>query len=81
MGRISGPLLDRIDIHIEVTPVKYEKLESDVQPETSVQITERVNKARKVQLERYKNNKRKSQKQNKTKNGNKKMTYGVEQSI
>ncbi len=57
MGKISGPLLDRIDIHIEVTPVKYEKLESDVKPETSEQIKERVNKARKIQLERYKNNK------------------------
>lgn len=57
LGKISGPLLDRIDIHIEVTPVKYEKLESNAQPETSAQIKERVNKARKIQLERYKNNK------------------------
>lgn len=57
MGKISGPLLDRIDIHIEVTPVKYEKLKSDIQPESSEQIKARVNKARKIQLERYKNNK------------------------
>lgn len=57
MGRISGPLLDRIDIHIEVTPVKYEKLESDIKPESSEKIKERVNMARKIQLERYKNNK------------------------
>lgn len=57
MGKISGPLLDRIDIHIEVTPVKYEKLESDVKPESSEEIKERVNKARKIQLDRYKNNK------------------------
>ena len=57
MGKVSGPLLDRIDIHIEVTPVKYEKLESDTTPETSEQIKERVNRARKIQLERYKNNK------------------------
>ena len=57
MGKISGPLLDRIDIHIEVTPVKYKKLESDIQPETSEQIKKRVNNARKIQLERYKNNK------------------------
>lgn len=56
MGKISGPLLDRIDIHIEVTPVKYEKLESDIKPESSEQIKARVNKARKIQLERYKNN-------------------------
>ncbi len=57
MGKISGPLLDRIDIHIEVTPVKYEKLESEEQVETSEQIKARVNRARKIQLERYKNNK------------------------
>lgn len=56
MGRISGPLLDRIDIHIEVTPVKYEKLESDIKPESSEKIKERVNMARKIQLERYKDN-------------------------
>lgn len=54
LGRISGPLLDRIDIHIEVKPVKYQKLNSDMKPETSLQIRERVNKARKIQLERYK---------------------------
>ena len=54
MGRISGPLLDRIDIQVEVTPVKYEKLQSTNKIETSEQIKERVNKARKIQLERYK---------------------------
>lgn len=54
MGKISGPLLDRIDIQIEVTPVKYQKLENDTLVETSEQIKQRVNKARKVQVERYK---------------------------
>jgi len=54
MGRISGPLLDRIDIQVEVTPVKYEKLQNDEQVETSEQIKKRVDKARKIQLERYK---------------------------
>lgn len=54
MGKISGPLLDRIDIHIEVTPVKYNKLDSTEKTETSEQIKERVNKARKIQLNRYK---------------------------
>ena len=54
MGRISGPLLDRIDIQIEVTPVKYQKLESNEKIETSEEIKERVDKARKIQLERYK---------------------------
>lgn len=53
MGKISGPLLDRIDIQIEVTPVKYQKLESDEKIETSGQIKERVNLARKRQQERY----------------------------
>ena len=54
IGRISGPLLDRIDIHIEVTPVKYEKLNSEGKIETSEEIRKRVNLARKIQLERYK---------------------------
>ena len=54
MGRISGPLLDRIDIHIEVTPVKYQKLDSQEKIETSSEIRQRVNKARLIQLNRYK---------------------------
>lgn len=54
MGKISGPLLDRIDIHIEVTPVKYQKLDSEEKTETSEEIRKRVNIARKIQLERYK---------------------------
>ena len=40
MGKISGPLLDRIDIQVEVTPVKYQKLDSSKQIETSEQIRE-----------------------------------------
>lgn len=55
MGKISGPLLDRIDIQIEVTPVKYQKLSSNAPVETSEQIKLRINKARKIQNERYKN--------------------------
>lgn len=54
MGKISGPLLDRIDIQVEVQSVKYKKLESNEQTETSKDIRERVNKARKIQIERYK---------------------------
>ena len=57
MSKISGPLLDRIDIQIEVSPIKYEKLGNDEIPETSEKIRERVNKARKIQLERYKEEK------------------------
>ena len=55
MGRISGPLLDRIDIQVEVTPVKYEKLQGNEIIETSAKIKERVNKARKIQQKRYEN--------------------------
>lgn len=55
MGKISGPLLDRIDIQVEVTPVKFEKLQNEVKIETSEQIRQRVNKARDIQLNRYKN--------------------------
>lgn len=47
MGKISGPLLDRIDIQIEVSPVKYEKLGNDEMPESSDTIKKRVNDARK----------------------------------
>ena len=54
MSKISGPLLDRIDIQVEVTPVKYQKLESSDRVETSEEIKERVDRARKIQLERYK---------------------------
>lgn len=54
MGKISGPLLDRIDIQIEVEAVKYEKLETETKSENSSSIRERVNKARKIQIERYK---------------------------
>lgn len=54
MGKVSGPLLDRIDIQIEVTPVKYENLNSNKPIEKSSTIRQRVNKARKIQIERYK---------------------------
>lgn len=54
IGKISGPLLDRIDIQIEVTPVKYQKLENEANIETSKDIKNRVNKAREIQQKRYK---------------------------
>lgn len=53
MSKISGPLLDRIDIHVEVSAVKYEKLENNCNGETSAEIKKRVNLARKIQQERY----------------------------
>jgi magnesium chelatase family protein len=52
-SRLSGPLLDRIDIHIEVTPVKYSELDSDKTVESSPDIRERVERTRKIQLDRY----------------------------
>lgn len=53
-SRISGPLLDRIDIQVEVSNVDYEDLNSTENSETSAEIKKRVNKTRKLQLERYK---------------------------
>ena len=54
INKISGPLLDRIDLHIEVESVKYEKLQNNERIETSEQIRKRVNEARKIQQDRYK---------------------------
>jgi len=53
-SKISGPLLDRIDIHIEVPAVRYQELSSNLPAESSAQIKERVNKARTIQRERLK---------------------------
>lgn len=53
MARISGPLLDRIDIHIEVPAVKYKELSSSSRGETSSAIRERVIRARDIQLQRF----------------------------
>jgi magnesium chelatase family protein len=55
MNRISGPLLDRIDIQCEILPVPFEKLSSLEQGECSASIRERVVRARAIQAERYKN--------------------------
>ncbi len=54
MSRISGPLLDRIDLHVEVDEVHYEELSSSTEAESSASVRERVNAARAVQTERYK---------------------------
>jgi magnesium chelatase family protein len=53
LGKISGPLLDRIDIHIEVTPVPFEKLSDERKSESSAAIRERVTKAREIQSLRF----------------------------
>jgi len=54
LNKISGPLLDRIDIHIEVVPVPFDKLSETAEAERSEAIRERVIGARKVQEERFK---------------------------
>ena len=53
LNKISGPLLDRLDLHIEVPPVDYKALSDKTSGETSAQIRERVNRARALQVERY----------------------------
>ncbi len=55
VSKISGPLLDRIDLHVEVTPVSYDELTTTERPKlTSTDIRERVLRAREVQAERFK---------------------------
>ncbi len=53
LSRISGPLLDRIDIHIDIPAVNYKELRAPSAPEGSAQIRERVIRAREVQLNRF----------------------------
>jgi magnesium chelatase family protein len=57
INKISGPLLDRIDIHIEVNPVPFEKLAQKEVSESSAEIRKRVIKAREIQSERFSNHK------------------------
>ncbi len=53
ISKISGPLLDRIDIHIDVPAVNYKEMRSSAEPEGSSQILERVVRARQIQLARF----------------------------
>ncbi|NLO82800.1 MAG: YifB family Mg chelatase-like AAA ATPase [Clostridiales bacterium] len=55
LGRISGPLMDRFDIQIEVPAISFEELSANRPGENSASIRARVNSARRVQIERYKN--------------------------
>ncbi|MDZ7262264.1 MAG: YifB family Mg chelatase-like AAA ATPase [candidate division KSB1 bacterium] len=57
LSKISGPLLDRIDVHIEVPAVKYKDLAGEAKGEPSSVIRERVERARKIQLQRFKDKK------------------------
>ena len=53
VGRISGPLMDRIDLHVEITPVSREELSSEQPSESSAAVRERVTRARERQAERF----------------------------
>ena len=53
MQKISGPLMDRIDIHIDVPAVNYKEMRSGAEPESSGQIGQRVLRAREIQLRRF----------------------------
>lgn len=57
MSKVSGPLLDRIDIHITVPSVKFKELSSESRGESSAIIRKRINSARQIQLERFKQEK------------------------
>ena len=52
-AKVSGPLLDRIDLHVDVPAVDYRELKQPLQGETSAQIRERVEQARRIQIQRF----------------------------
>jgi len=54
-ARISGPLLDRIDIHVEVPAVRYKDLSDETCGDSSATIRERVERARQIQMQRFEN--------------------------
>ena len=53
LNKISGPLMDRIDLHVEVTPVSFDELSTDIPSEGSLEIRNRVEIARKIQENRF----------------------------
>ena len=57
LSKLSGPIMDRIDLHVEVDSVSYDDLTSKREEESSVNIKNRVNKARQIQVERFKDSK------------------------
>jgi magnesium chelatase family protein len=57
LNKISGPLLDRIDLHVEVTPVSFDEMTANRKSESSAQIRERVLRAREIQTQRFGNQK------------------------
>jgi magnesium chelatase family protein len=58
LSKVSGPLLDRIDIHIEVTPVPFEKLSEERKGESSIEIRKRVTTSRDIQTKRFEDSKK-----------------------
>ena len=56
LSKVSGPLLDRIDLHVEVVPVSFDEMTAKLSVETSDQIRQRVVQAREIQSERFKDN-------------------------
>ena len=57
LSKLSGPIMDRIDIHVEVDNVSYSDLKSENKEESSSSIKERVDRAREIQIKRFKNSK------------------------
>ena len=55
LSKLSGPIMDRIDLHVEVDSISYDDLSSKKEEECSANIKARVNEARQIQLERFKN--------------------------
>lgn len=53
LGRLSGPLLDRMDLHVDVLPVDFDRLSGSERAESSAEIRKRTNAARKIQQERF----------------------------
>lgn len=56
LNKVSGPLLDRIDLHVEVTPVSFDQMTANRKAESSLEIRERVIRARDIQKDRFKDN-------------------------
>lgn len=57
LSKISGPMLDRLDIHVEVPPINYREMTGQTNERTSAQIKQEVDRARNIQLDRYKDEK------------------------
>ncbi|MEG2813204.1 MAG: YifB family Mg chelatase-like AAA ATPase [Oscillospiraceae bacterium] len=55
LAKVSGPLLDRLDLHIDAMPVEFDHISSSEKSETSAKIKERIDKARKIQNQRFQN--------------------------